>query len=144
MKLKIDNEAIAEEFLENSVVLGVVASVNDYTFCWKLNQEMGFDFKVNNEHEIQLNKKSRNYFFSVYEYAIPATSLVHIIYNNQYDGEYLLPEFKHLDYIWLIQGEILPQEEIKTLVQAVKSLSGVQMVLEIPIDQIKHKEHLIL
>ena len=43
MKLKIDNESIAEEFFEDSLLLGIVAPVKDYLFSWQLNQVLGFN-----------------------------------------------------------------------------------------------------
>src|ERR1700741_878530 len=101
MKLKIDNEALAEDFFENAALLGIIAPVKDYQFSWQLNQVMGFDFRINHDIEIGLMKKGRQYFFSIYEYAVPSTSIIHYLYNNQHDGEYLLPEFKHLDFVWL-------------------------------------------
>src|ERR1700709_102036 len=88
MKLKIDNETIAREFFEDAILLGIVAPIKDYQFSWQLNQILGFDFRINNEIEIQLNKKSRTYFFSIYQYAVPSTSLLHYLYNTQFDGEY--------------------------------------------------------
>ncbi|WP_462251265.1 IPExxxVDY family protein [Ferruginibacter sp.] len=98
---------------------------------------------MNNDFEIQLTKKQRKYFFSIYEYAVPSTCLVHYLYNNQFDGEYLLPEFKHLDFLWLIKGETVSSEELKSLMQSIKSLPGVQLVNEMTNEKIKHKQHLI-
>lgn len=143
MKLKIDNESIAQEFFEDSVLLGIVASVKDYQLCWQLNQLLGFDFRINNDFEIQLTKKSRKYFFSIYEYTVPNTTLTHYLYNNQFDGEYLLPELKHLDFMWLIKGEGMGTEELKELIQSIKSLPGVQLVTEMTNEKIKNKQHLI-
>jgi hypothetical protein len=143
MKLKIDNESIAQEFFEDSVLLGIVAPVKDYQLCWQLNQVLGFDFRINNDFEIQLTKKQRKYFFSIYEYTVPATTLTHYLYNNQFDGEYLLPEFKHLDFLWLIKGEGITTEEQKALLQSIKSLPGVQLVTEMTNEKIKNKQHLI-
>lgn len=143
MKLRIDNETLAREFFEDSVLLGIVAPVKDYHLSWKLNQVLGFDFRINNDCEIQLKRKDRTYFFSIYEYSVPSTSLTHYLYNNQYDGEYLLPEFRHLDFLWLIKGEPVMLEEQKTLVQSIRSLEGVQLVIEMTNEQIKNKQHLI-
>ncbi|MGB4844545.1 MAG: IPExxxVDY family protein [Ferruginibacter sp.] len=142
-KLKIDNEALAEEFFEDSLLLGIVAPIKDYQFSWQLNQMLGLDFRVNNDIEIQLTKKQRKYFFSIYEYAVPAVSLSHYLYNNQYDGEYLLPEFKHLDFLWLIKGDPIAAEDLKILLQAIRSLPGVQLVMEMTNEKIKNKQHLI-
>ncbi len=143
MKLKIDNETIAQEFFEDTVLLGIVAPIKDYLFSWHLNQILGFDFRINNDFEIQLTKKDRKYFFSIYEFAVPSTSVIHYLYNNQFDGEYLLPEFKHLDFVWLIKGEFISADELKALMQSIKSIPGVQLVNEMTNEKIRHKQHLI-
>ncbi|MCX6313140.1 MAG: IPExxxVDY family protein [Sphingobacteriales bacterium] len=143
LKLKIDNEALAEEFFEDSLLLGIVMPVKDYQFSWQLNQLLGFNFRVNNDFEIELKKKQRKYFFSIYEYAVPSITLTHYLYNNQFDGEYLLPEFKHLDFLWLIKGDLPNAEELKELMQAIRSLPGVQLVTEMTNEKIKNKQHLI-
>ncbi len=62
MKLKIDNESIAQEFFEDSVLLGIVAPVKNYQMSWHLNQVLGFDFRIKHEYEIQLNKKEPGIF----------------------------------------------------------------------------------
>ncbi len=142
-KLKIDNEALAEEFFEDGSLLGIVAPIKDYQFSWQLNQLLGLNFRVNNDIEIQLTKKKRTYFFSIYEYTIPSISLAHYLYNNQYDGEYLLPEFKHLDFLWLIKGDPVPAEDLKNLMQSVRTIQGVQLVTEMTNEKIKNKQHLI-
>ena len=143
MKLKIDNESIAQEFFEDAVLLGIVAPIKDYLFSWHLNQVFGFNFRVNNDIEIVLTKQQRKYFFSIYEYAVPSTSITHYLYNNQFDGEYLLPEFKHLDFVWLIKGEYISEKELKTLMQSIKSIPGIQLVNEMTNEKIKNKQHLI-
>jgi hypothetical protein len=144
MKLKIDNESIAKEFFENSFLIGIVSPVKDYLFTWHVNQKLGFNFRINNSLEIQLHKKSRNYFFSVYEFTEPGNTTTHILYNNQHDGEYLLPEFKHLDFLWLIKGDELDKEKLKTLLQTLKLIPSVQLVNEMTNEKIKNKQHLIL
>ena len=68
MKLKIDNDVLVEEFFQDTRLLGIVAPIKDYRFCWHLNQILQFDFRINNGIEIQLNKKRRTYFFSIYEH----------------------------------------------------------------------------
>lgn len=142
-KLKIDNDALAEEFFEDASLLGIVAPIKDYQFSWQLNQMLGLSFRVNNDIEIQLTKKKRSYFFSIYEYAIPSISLAHYLYNNQYDGEYLLPEFKHLDFLWLIKGDPVGAEDLKMLIQGIRTIPGVQLVSEMTHEKIKNKQHLI-
>ncbi len=70
--------------------------------------------------------------------------MVHYLYNNQYDGEFLLPEFKHLDFLWLAKGEEMRNEESQALQQSLKLLPFVQLVNEMTNEKIKNKQHLIL
>jgi hypothetical protein len=143
MKLKINNEALAEAFFEDTSLMGIVAPVKGYQLCWRLNQALRFDFRINNDIEIQLTKKNRKYFFSVYDYQVPNTTLVHYIYHNQFDGEYLLPEFRHLDFLWLARGDLFEKAERDMLAESIRAITGVQLVTELTNEKIKNKEHLI-
>ena len=69
--------------------------------------------------------------------------MVHYLYNNQDDGEYLLPEFKHLDYLWLAKGESMEPNEVQLLQQSVKLLPSVQLITEMTNEKIKNKQYLI-
>lgn len=142
-KLILDTQDITDGFFEDTRLLGIMAPMKDYQFCWQLNNILGVDFRVNNDIEIQLKKKNRNYFFSLYEYQEPATALEHYIYNNQFDGEYLLPEFKHLDFLWLMKGDIVTDVMLQQQVENIKSIAGVQLVVELTNEKIKNKEHLV-
>ena len=144
MKLKIDTETLIEEFFECTCLLGIVAPIKDYQFVWHINQILGYHFKINHTLEIQLKKKERIYFFSIYEFPVPGSTMVHYIYNNEDDGEYLLPEFKHLDYLWLAKGEDMEKDHVSILIQSLKLLSGVQLVTEMTNEKIKNKQFLIL
>lgn len=143
MKLRIDNAALAEEFFEDTSLLGIVAPIKAYQFCWHLNQILGFDFRINHDLEIQLSKKSRTYYFSIYEFESKTGSVKHYLYNNQFDGEYLLPEFKHLDFLWMIRDELIPDEELSGLMSSIRSIPSVQLVMEMTNEQIRNKQHLI-
>ncbi|RYY82554.1 MAG: IPExxxVDY family protein [Chitinophagaceae bacterium] len=143
MKLVLDHREMTDSFFEDTRLLGIMAPLRDYTFCWHINQVMGIDFRINNEIEIQLKRKNRDYFFTVFEYLQPNTSLTHYLYNNQYDGEYLLPEFRHLDFLWLFKGDPVSDNEMDSVLQTIRSIKGVQLVVEMTNEQIKNKEHLV-
>ena len=143
MKLKLNIEDMTGEFFENTRLLGLVAPVKDYQFCWQLNNRLRFDFRINNDIEIQLAKRQRKYFFGVYEYREDGNALQHFLYNNQFDGEYLLPEFKHLDFLWLLKGDTVADEKLALLMASIRSVPGVQLVTELAQDKIRNKGHLI-
>jgi hypothetical protein len=79
----------------------------------------------------------------VYEYQEMSNSLQHFLYINQFDGEYLLPEFKHLDFLWLLKGDWVTDEKLAQLMGSVRAIPGVQLVMELVQDKIKNKGHLI-
>jgi hypothetical protein len=143
MKLKLDLDELAQDFFEDSHLLGIVAPMKDYRFSWLLNHMLRFDFRVKNDIEIQLTKKGRQYFFAVYEYREPNGSLCHYLYNNQFDGEYLLPEFRHLDFLWLMKGDVPAADWLSDLTASLRSINGVQLVMELTNEKIRNKGHLI-
>jgi hypothetical protein len=121
-----------------------MAPIKDYQLCWNLNSTMGMDFRINNEIEIQLIKRKRNYFFAVYEFAEPTGSLSHYVYNNQFEGEYLLPEFKHLDFLWLMKGDIVTTNDtLQQRINSIRTINSIQLVVELTNEKIKNKEHLV-
>jgi len=143
MKLILDPKGLTDGFFEETRLLGIMAPIKDYQFCWHVNNLLGVDFRINNDIEIQLTKKKRNYFFAVYEYAEDRTALIHYLYNNQFDGEYLLPEFKHLDFLWLLKGDAVTEDSLEQLISSIRGIKGVQLVIELTNENIRNKEHLV-
>lgn len=139
----MDNTLLVEEFFEGTRLMGIVAPVKGYQFSWLLNQYMQIDFRINHDIEIQLDKKKRKYYFSIYEYAEPNGSLMHYLYINQFDGEYLLPELKHLDFLWLLKGDVMRDPEFMHLQQSLRAIPGVQLVMELTGEKIRNKAHLV-
>lgn len=143
-RFQLDMEEMTGEFFDNVRLLGIVAPVNDYQLCWLVNRLFRFRFRMNNDIEIQLTKRQRKYYFPIYEYCEPHSSLTHYIYNNQHDGEFLLPEFRHLDFLWLLKGDLIEDEDISDLIASIRHIMGVQLVVELTNEKILNKEHLIL
>lgn len=143
MKLTLDNKDLTEGFFEETKLLGIMAPIKDYQFCWQINNKLGINFRINHELEIQVIKKQRSYYFSVYEYQQRATCLVYYLYNNQFDGEYLLPEFKHLDFLWLLKGDYVSEQAFQELIQSIRLINEVQLVAELTNEKIKNKENLV-
>ncbi|MBX2931004.1 MAG: IPExxxVDY family protein [Chitinophagaceae bacterium] len=147
MKLKLDIDALNDDFFENAKLLGISTTVKNYKLCWQLNNLLGFNFRLNNELEIRLlkrkNKKEREYFFSIYESRETANTLVHYLYHNQYEGEYLLPEFRNIDFLWLMKGDIVENEKVDDIKNAIKNIYDVQLVTELTNEKIKNKGNMV-
>jgi len=80
----------------------------------------------------------------VYQFYETGNELQHFIYQNQFEGEYLLPEFKHFDFLWLMQATIIPEDYFRNLQQSIKEINEIQLITELVQEKIKHKANLIL
>lgn len=142
-KLIIDNDELTLEFFEDARLIGIVASMKGYQFCGGLNETLRMKFKLSEDIGIGLKKKTRDYFFDVYEYHEPTGSLSYFIYSNKSEGEFLLPEFKNLDYLLLMKGDPVSNEVLQQMIHVIKVINGVQLVAELKNEKIKNKENLI-
>lgn len=142
MKLTLDNGALTDDFFNDTRLLGIMAPVRDYKFCWQLNNLLGYNFRLNTDIDKQLRKKNRQYFFNVYQHD-ETDFLKYYIFHNHCDGEYLLPEFKHMDFLFLLKGDYVDEAKCTALISAIKSIHTVQMVAELTNEKIKNKEHLV-
>jgi hypothetical protein len=129
-----------KEFYQETSFLGLISSTKDYRFCWLLNQYLGIDFKLNIDKEVESMKKKRPYFFSVYDYFDTLKWCQFDLYTNKYEGEFLLPEFKHIDFLWVIKGD----SNFNDLMPMIRNIPEVQFTMNIHLDMIKNREHLIL
>ncbi len=142
-KLLLNVEEINDDFFDDTRLLGIIAPIKSYQFCLLLNNLLGYHFRLNTEIDIHLRKKERNYFFSVFQYNEPNSFLQHFIYHNQFDGEYLLPEFRHIDFLWLMKGDLVEDERCNWIKQMVNGITGVQLVVELTNEQIKNKGNMV-
>ena len=143
MKLVLDTKELIEDFFSDTRLLGIMAPIKEYQFCWHLNNALGLDFRVNNDIEIKWIRDRRTYFFTLYEYIEPTRVLSHYVYNNQYDGKYLLKEYKHLDFLWLMKGDEVSDESLDETMKAIREIQSVQLVVELTKENIQQKENLI-
>lgn len=143
LKLKLDQEQLVEDFFEDTWLAGIMSPARDYQLCWQINQQLGYDFRVNNSLEIKLNKQQRSYYFTVLEYEEPTKSAAHYFYNNHCKAEFLLPELKHVDYIWLIKGNYYQAADVKNVIEECRKVELVQLVSLLDMKDIKNKINLI-
>lgn len=141
--LKLDETLIQDDFFAHAKLFGFMAKLSSYYMCWQLNYMLHVNFKACYPFEIVLNKKNRKYFFSIYEYSSDFGTSVHYLYSNQNDGEYLLPEYRNIDYLWLIKDNYENDRLYELMKMHVKFIEQVQLIVDIPLDTLKHKNNLI-
>lgn len=143
-KLVIDNSQLAEEFFADVRLFGIQCPHEPHWLIWIINNQFLYDFRYQAGSEIEVKKKGRPFRYPIYQCMEPNLEVIHLIYANQYDGEYLLPELRHYDFIWLIKGE-LPNNEIPHLIfTELKAIPQVQLVTELTPEKIINKTQLVL
>ncbi len=144
MKLVLDIDKTTGDFFEGSRLLGIMIPVKNYRFCWMLNHYLPYDFCILPDVDLHIKKKNRDYHFPVYHSPDSQRNVDHYVYQNQDDGEYLIPQFRNLDFLWLIKGDEIDQQFVKDLIALIKPLKGLQMISELDFDGLKHKENLVI
>jgi len=92
--------------------------------------------------QIGMEKNRRSYSFTVYEFLHPISAKEHFLYSNKHDGEFLLPELQHLDFIWLVRDSFHDESYFNQLQQQLRSIPGVQLVTEVAHEKIKSRDNL--
>ncbi|PJJ74613.1 hypothetical protein BXY57_0174 [Thermoflavifilum aggregans] len=142
--LKLDEQQLVEQFFESTQLIGMVSDLPDYELCWHLNQDLNTNFRVNLDLEIAWKQNRRTYFFTVFEYLDARLLNVHYLYNNHKQGMALLPEVKHLNYIWMIKGPYFTTNEREGLLMDLKQLPYIRMAVELSREELKNRRNLIL
>ncbi|CAN5435158.1 hypothetical protein BH10BAC3_BH10BAC3_07850 [soil metagenome] len=143
-KLIIDNELIAEEYFSDARLLGIQCALEPHQFIWHINRQFLYDFRYQSGSEIVVTKKSRPFRYPIFQCKEPQQELLHIIYANQYDGEYLLSELRYFDYLWLIKGEMNDDSLPGLILNELKAIGHVQLVTELSNEKIINKTQLVL
>lgn len=143
MKLRLNIDELNDDFFEGTRLLGITTGLKNYQFCWHINNALGYHFRLNPDIEIHLKRKERSYYFHVYQHNVRNSFLSHYLYHNHYDGEYLLPEFRHMDFLWLLKGDFVDDVQCNELIQSIKKINGVQLVAELTNEKIRNKGNMV-
>ena len=144
MKLTIDNSVLAEDFFSDTKILGIVAPVKDYRFCWLLNERFALNLAREAELDIVLQTgKGNQHFFPVYQYCLPLNGYRHLLYRLRSDKETLLPEIKQLDYLWMIQSNDA-EEDARNVTQHLRNIPDVQLAQVLSHDRLKNLNSLLV
>lgn len=142
MKLRLDDDRMSDNFFEDTRILGIACTLKNYQFCWHIDQLLHIPFQTSADLQIPMEKNKRMYSFTVYEYINTLNHKEYFLYSNKHEGEFLLPELQHLDFIWLIRDPLHDREEFSSIQQKIKEIPGVQLVTEVAHDKIKSKDNL--
>ncbi|MDE3124868.1 MAG: IPExxxVDY family protein [Bacteroidota bacterium] len=144
IKQRLDMSQMNHEYFEETRILGIMTSLKNYRFVWMVDNHLSLNFSLYTDAHIEMHKKNRIYRFNLYTSAPTESGLIHYLYHNQCDGEALIPELKHLDFIWLMKGDRIEDDRCALMMENIKKLEQVQLVTEISQEQIKNISNLII
>lgn len=125
-KLVLDVEAMQEDFFADTAMIGIASAQPGSRFCWMMNRHFDIDFKGYPEQNICLKKKENIFYFPTYQYDIENSGYKYLLYKLKCGSETLLPETKHLDYLWLVQTAE-PEHDAHRICEQLKSIAEVQL-----------------
>ena len=142
MKLRLDDNRMSDNFFEDTRILGIACTLKNYHFCWHVDRLLQIGFQTSVDLQIPMEKNRRSYSFTVYEYIPQIEQKEHFLYSNKHEGEFLLPELQHFDFIWLIRDPFHDESSFSRIQLMIKEIPGVQLVAEVAHDKIKSKDNL--
>ena len=140
MKKKIHKLAV--DFQPGFRVLGISSHQNDYRLSWALNSALGLNLSKISNLKIEDEKTTEIQEFSVFSYEDESgINKYDLISNRCHDG-FLLAEYKNVDFLMLIHGDMV-SSEIETLLKKIKNIEIITMVFELSKLSSRSKQKLI-
>jgi hypothetical protein len=155
------------EYDYDFVLIGISSHEKDYRFCWALNNKLKLELSKKESLEIKGKKQATPSYFSFFtfddedqytEYSVIANfseskslvvaedSLFGVSGKSKQSGhsenEYLIPEHKQMNYLFVIRGE-MEDEEVDEMIKQIKELDIVLTAIRIDPKSLRSKQNLI-
>lgn len=135
-KLVLDFEMEADFSL-----LGIVSPIKDYRLTFFLNRALHYHFK--REEPFVFHGKTKSYKHSMYHYYDMENQVTIYLIANRSEENVLLPEYKQMDFILILDGEHLDDFPTK-LLKKIKSIAHIRLLVTIDINRIKAYDDLAM
>lgn len=139
-KLVLDNAALEEEFFEDVLLIGIVTPLEPHQLIWRIQKATGFLFKRDPDNDIEAN----GLFFPIYQLNENDKYIEHVIYTNRKKTDFLLPEARNTDFIWMLKGNLHHAGYETTIPLMLQQLSRIDHCFTINPAHLKNRQYLIL
>jgi hypothetical protein len=120
-------------------LIGISCHLMDYRLLHLINKELGFNFTKEDDFKINVTSKKQVTSFSLYSWKDEDQRNSYYLIANFSQDIVLIPEFKHTDFVMLIEGDFKKQR-IDTLLKAIRSVPKVITAFEIKVSDLKNPE----
>jgi hypothetical protein len=117
---------MGERELTSTVLIGISASIPVYRFCWMVNNSLEINFTCMPELFISGTEKNVNCTFPVYQYLLPNSEHLYMLYKQKVGSYLLIPGLK-VNLLWLIETAQAGADAARIMAH-LKSLPGVDYV----------------
>ena len=120
-------------------LIGISCNLMDYRFLHLLNRELGVNFSKGEDLKILITNIDQPVAFSFYSYTDEDQRNFYYLVSNFSQDFIMVPEFRNIDYIMLIEGDFKKKKK-DTLLTIIRSIPKVQAAYEIKFTNIKNAE----
>lgn len=124
-------------------LMGIVSTAEAYRLGWLLHGKLRLFVERMEDVEIHLSKKSTTAYFPLYEFQDEEQRLEYFLLGNSFEGNFLIPEMKQINY-WLIIRGVFENLHSAGLLSQVKALPSVQTALWVNPAELKSKDNLMI
>lgn len=117
-------------------LIGIASHENDYRLAWAINSALRLSLAKSPDAVVFHDKYRHELSLSVFSQEIPAQGITVKLVANRGDNFILLEEFKNVDFLLKIEGEI-PLKKLQEIIARVKAIDMVMGVYQIDIQNIK-------
>ena len=142
-KLILNMAAMQEDFFADTAMIGIATAMPAYHLCWELNRHFDINFERDPEQNIISQKKDNQYYFPIYQCVFPNSNHKYLLYKLKNGPETLLPEAKHLDYVWMVQTAN-SGHDATDIARELKKIPDVQLAQILTNDQLKSLNNLLM
>jgi hypothetical protein len=141
-------EVVAKKKLQTDIdydftLLSIISPAKPHRLCSIINSELDLQLAKSDEISSPSDTTPKSVTFKTFHFTDRVARKDYFLICNKSEGHPLIPERKAVDFFLLI-NTLLPESEIKELLQQLKDLSIIQMSFKDDIEQLNSKEKLLL
>lgn len=109
-------------------LIGISSYDNDYRVCWDINNTLGTDLQRTGNFTLFNTRLNTDLVFSLFRYEDDTKCLTYKLISNKAAEGVLVEEWKKIDFLLKISGEITKQEK-ESLFKKLKDSSLIQTAI---------------
>lgn len=139
-RLILDDSSLEEEFFEDITLMGIVSARKPHQLAWYIREYTGYLFHRN--HDFQ-NVKAE-FIFPVFYLEEKLQCTEHFLFTNRIQKEFLIPEAKNIDFIWMIKSNMQRIELRDKILPKLSGIPSIDFAFDINPANLKSRQVLVV